>query len=172
MRVARCFYRTHLPAMYELLTRQRARHAPWIVLVALGVGASPVRSYGRVDAGHQARALNATTTAHLHLVRAEGSQLFEEGPVSGALSGSMRAQLDTGAVFTGSFTLRASGGSIKGRGRATPHGSGRYQSFSGSFVVTGGSGRYAHVGGHAGLYGVFDRRSDSVVVQTTGHLAY
>jgi hypothetical protein len=84
----------------------------------------------------------------------------------------MRAELNTGAVFTGSFTTHTHGGSIKGHGSATPHGSGRYQSFSGWFVVTGGSGRYAHVHGRAGLYGVFDRRSDSVVVQTTGKLSF
>ena len=59
-----------------------------------------------------------------------------------------------------------------GGGRATPHGSGRYQSFSGSFQATHGSGRYANVSGHAGLYGVFDRRTDSVVIQTTGTLTY
>jgi hypothetical protein len=122
--------------------------------------------------GRAARSLNVTATAHLHLVRAEGSQLFEEGSVSGALAGSMRARLDTGMVFTGSFATHLKGGSINGHGRATPHGSGRYQSFSGSLVVTGGSGRYTHVSGHAGLYGVFDRRSDSVIVQTTGRLSY
>jgi hypothetical protein len=135
---------------------------------------SPAASYSAAHqaVAHVARSLDATTTAHLHLVKAEGSQLFEAGPVSGALAGSMQAELDTGAVFTGSFTTHTRGGSIKGHGTATPHGSGRYQSFSGTFVVTGGSGRYAHVSGRAGLYGVFDRRSDSAVVQTTGKLSY
>jgi hypothetical protein len=139
---------------------------------------SPVESYGseqparRFDIGHTARSLNATTTGRLHLVRAEGSQLFEEGPVSGAVAGSMRAALNTGAIFSGTFTTRTSVGAIYGRGRATPHGSGRYQSFSGTFVVTGGSGRYARISGHGGLYGVFDRRSDSVVIQTTGKLSF
>jgi len=121
---------------------------------------------------HAARSLDATTTAHLHLVRAEGSNLFEQGPISGALPGSMQAELTTGVVFTGSFTTHTRGGSIKGHGAATPHGAGRYQSFKGTLVVTSGTGRYAHVSGHAGLYGVFDRRSDSVIVQTTGKLSY
>lgn len=128
---------------------------------------------GRQPAAQAARTINGTATAHLHLVKPDGSELFEEGPVSGgSLKGSMQAELDTGTVFTGSFTIHTSGGSIKGQGRATPHGSGRYQSFSGSLVVTGGSGRYAHVNGRGGLYGVFDRRTDSVVVQTTGKLTY
>ncbi len=116
--------------------------------------------------------MSGTANAHLHLVKAEGSQLIEEGPVSGVLVGSTRGELVTGAVFTASFTIHTRAGSISGHGRATPHGSGRYQSFSGSFLATGGSGRYAHINGRAGLYGVFDRRTDSVVIQTTGTLTY
>jgi hypothetical protein len=145
-----------------------------IVVIGSILTMNPVDSYSAEHqaTAHATRTLNARITAHLHLVLAEGSELFEEGPVSGALTGSMRAELRTGAVFTGSFTTHVHGGSIDGHGRATPHGSGRYQSFSGSFVVTGGSGRYVHAKGRAGLYGVFDRRSDSVVVQTTGKLSY
>lgn len=156
--------------------RRRTRWFAALAVLAIGVAAatSPVVSYSAEHGAiaHAARSLSATTTAHLHLVRAEGSQLFEEGPVSGVITGSMHAEFNTDVVFSGSFTTRTRGGSITGRGRATPHGSGRYQSFSGSFVVTGGSGRYAHVNGRGGLYGVFDRRSDSVVVQTTGKLSY
>lgn len=170
--------------MFSLLginpTRSRChRGTRWasvlgVLVIAGTTMTSPVESYsaGHQTVAHAARSLNVTSTAHLHLVRAEGSQLLEEGPVSGAFVGLMRAELNTGAVFTGSFTTHTHEGSINGRGSATPHGSGRYQSFSGSFVVTGGSGRYAHVEGRGGLYGVFDRRSDSVVVQTTGKLSY
>jgi len=106
------------------------------------------------------------------LIKPEGAELYEEGPVTGSLPGSMRAQLDTGSVFSGSFTIHTHGGSITGHGGATPHGSGRYQSFGGSFTVTSGTGRYIHVKGRAGLYGLFDRRTDSVVIQTAGKLSY
>ncbi|MGA9877101.1 MAG: hypothetical protein WBQ21_14980 [Solirubrobacteraceae bacterium] len=135
---------------------------------------SPTESYssGHGATARAARSLDATTTAHLHLVKAEGSELFEEGAVSGALPGSMQAELRTGAIYTGSFTTHTHGGSIRGHGTATPHGAGRYQSFSGTFIVTDGTGRYVHVSGRAGLYGVFDRRSDAVTVQTTGKLSY
>jgi hypothetical protein len=40
------------------------------------------------------------------------------------------------------------------------------------FVTVGGSGRYVRVAGRGGLYGVFDRRTDAVVIQTTGRLSY
>lgn len=112
--------------------------------------------------------LTGTATAHLHLVKAEGSLLFEEGPVSGILQGSAHAKLHIGATFTASFTIHTHAGSIIGSGVAKPHGTGRYQSFSGSFLASTGTGRYAHISGRAGLYGVFDRRTDSVVIQTSG----
>lgn len=159
-------------------SRVHARHAtarhvhPW-TLISLAAGLSTLvmsatALAARRQTAHAATVLQGTATAHLHLVTAEGSELIEEGPVSGTLIGSAHARLHTGAVFTASFTIHTAAGSISGRGKATPHGSGRYQSFAGSFTATGGSGRYAHISGHAGLYGVFDRRTDSVVIQTTG----
>jgi hypothetical protein len=84
----------------------------------------------------------------------------------------MRAHVDVGATFTGSFVTYTRYGTIIGHGSATPHGSGTYESFSGTLVVTGGSGRYAHAHGTAGLYGTFDRDNYAFVVQTTGTLLY
>ncbi|HSZ12702.1 MAG TPA: hypothetical protein VK790_01540 [Solirubrobacteraceae bacterium] len=149
-----------------------------VALAVLLVAGAASQGTARSEAAYSqtraraARSLNGSATAHLHLVRPEGSMLIEEGPATGALAGSMHADLHTGAVFTGTFTIHTGGGSIDGHGKAVPHGSGRFQSFSGSLLVTGGSGRYAHVSGHAGMYGVFDRRTDSVVIQTTGTLTY
>jgi hypothetical protein len=159
-------------------TRSRAaKQRAFSLLGALGViavavgGATPVANAGAVWA-HTARTLDGTATARLHLVKPEGSQLIEEGPVSGVLSGSARGDFYTGAQFTGTVTIRTRAGSVSGRGRATPHGSGRYQSFSGSLTLTGGTGRYTHAHGEVALYGTFDRRSDSVIVQTVGSFSY
>lgn len=121
---------------------------------------------------HAAHVLKATDTAHLHYVSASGSVLFDEGKATGTLPGSMRVHLNLGSTFTGTFTIHTSGGSITGHGSATPHGSGRYESFSGTLTVTGGSGRYAHARGHGGLYGTFDRETYALVIQTTGSLTY
>jgi hypothetical protein len=147
-----------------------ARRAELIALLAATAAllSSPVSLAAREGLAHAAAVLQGTATAHLHLVRAEGSELIEEGPISGALVGSAQAELHTGAVFTASFAIHTRAGSISGHGQANPHGSGRYQSFAGSFVATGGTGRYAHISGRSGLYGVFDRRTDSVVIQATG----
>jgi hypothetical protein len=119
-----------------------------------------------------AHTLKITDNAHLRLTKASGSLLHEAGPVVGTLGGSMRADMNIGASFTGEFTIYARGGTIRGHGTAVPHGSGRYESFGGSLVVTGGSGRFAHVHGRGGLFGTFDRRAFSFVIQTTGSLSY
>jgi hypothetical protein len=142
--------------------------AAW--LAAAAIATSPLNANGQASAKF-ARALSGTDTTHLHLVRS-GETLLEEGPTSGALPGRMRAELHIGPTFTGNFTIYTSGGSISGSGVASPHGSGRYQSFAGTLTVTGGSGIYAHVHGRNGLYGVFDRRTYAAVVTTTGTLSY
>lgn len=121
---------------------------------------------------HGARTLNGTDTAHLHLVRQDEALLYEEGSAGGALPGRMRAKLTVGSLFSGVCTIYTRYGSISGHGTAKPRGVGRFQSFSGTFLVTGGSGRYRHVHGRTGLYGTFDRRTFAVVVQTVGRLSY
>jgi hypothetical protein len=142
-------------------------------LVAL-VGMTPAgaRGAGRPGQAHTARVLMATDTAHLHYVSASGSLLLEEGQASGTLPGRMRVHFNVGPTFSGSFTIYTHSGSIRGRGTATPHGVGIYESFAGSLFATGGTGRYAHAHGHAGLYGTFNRNTYALTVQTTGKLAY
>ena len=84
----------------------------------------------------------------------------------------MSAVVYTGKVLTGSFTIHTRGSTIYGTGRATPHGTGRYQSFSGTLTITGGNGRYSHAHGRAGLSGTFDRRTYALLIQTTGRFSY
>jgi hypothetical protein len=145
-----------------------SRHVRVLTAALLTAGAM-------LSIGASARAagvLDGKATARLHLVQVEGSELSEEGPVSGVLTGTARGALHLGAIFIASFTIHTRNGSITGRGTAIPHGTDRYQSFAGSFSATGGSGRYVHISGRAGLYGVLDRRTDSIVIQTTGRLSY
>jgi hypothetical protein len=119
-----------------------------------------------------AHVLTATDTANLHYVSASGSLLFDEGKASGTLPGNMRVHLNLGTTFTSTFTIFASGGSISGRGSAKPHGSGKYESFAGTLVVTSGTGRYARARGRGRLYGTFNRSNYALVVKTTGSLTY
>jgi formylmethanofuran dehydrogenase subunit C len=119
-----------------------------------------------------AHTLKATDTAHLRYVSAAGSLLSEEGSASGTLPGKMRASVNVGATISGNFTISTQGGTIKGHGSATPHGSGTFESFAGSIIVTGGTGRFANAHGHTGLYGTFNRSTYALTVQTTGTLSY
>ena len=119
-----------------------------------------------------AHALETTDTAHLRYVRSSGSLLLDEGTASGTLPGRMRASVNVGATISGTFTVYIHSGTITGHGSAIPHGSGVYESFAGSLVVTGGSGRYERASGRARLYGTFDRDNYALVVQTAGTLHY
>jgi hypothetical protein len=118
------------------------------------------------------RSVRATDAGRLHYVSAAGSLLYEEGTATGTLPGKMRVHLNVGSTFTGSFTIYTSAGQIRGHGSAVPHGMGRYESFSGTLTVTGGTGRYRYAKGRAGLYGTFDRNTYALFVQTTGTLTY
>jgi hypothetical protein len=140
----------------------------------LGPAAQPAgaTNANNVAATIASHVLNATDTAHLHYVNGSGAELFEEGSASGSLPGKMQLHGEVGPTLSASFTVFLHGGTISGRGTAKAHGAGRYESFSGSLTVTGGTGRYAHAHGRAGLYGVFDRRSYALTVQTTGRLLY
>jgi hypothetical protein len=123
-----------------------------------------------------ARTLNIADTAYLrcNFAKTEGSIVFEEGKAYGQLPGTMVARLNIEGGFSGSFVLTPkTGGIIRGHGSAKPSLPPRqYESFRGSLTVTGGSGRYAHAHGQAGLYGVYDRNTCKVTVQTTGRLSY
>jgi hypothetical protein len=119
-----------------------------------------------------ARVLHASDQAHLRYISASGSTLYETGKASGTLPGSMHVHMRIAATFSGSFVIYAQGGTIDGHGNATPHGSGVYESFAGTLIVTGGSGRYSHAQGRAGLYGTFNRDTYALVVKTTGDLHY
>jgi hypothetical protein len=119
-----------------------------------------------------AHTVSGADSAHLHLLHQDESLLFEEGKASGVLPGRMRAQLTVAQQFSGTCTIYTNGGSITGHGVATPHGSGRFQSFKGTLTITGGTGRFRGAHGHTGLYGTFDRRTFSLVIQTTGNFSY
>jgi hypothetical protein len=151
------------------------RITTWTAAIALIlIGLQPADALAGAPArGHAARSLNGNAEAHLRLVRSSGSTLIEEGAASGrGLAGRLHATLRVGATFTGSFTFDTRYGSITGSGTAHPHGSGRYESFAGSDVITGGSGRYVHAHGHGAIYGVFDRRTYDVTIQTRGTVYY
>jgi hypothetical protein len=136
---------------------------------------SPTRP-AAVDAlgptGHDARALSVDDTGHLHLLKAFGSVLLEEGATGGTLPGLAKVRLVVGSTVIASFTIQTKYGTIYGSGSAALHSSGRYASFGGSLSVSHGTGSYARAHGSGKLYGVIDRRTSALTVQTIGTLSY
>jgi hypothetical protein len=119
-----------------------------------------------------ARSQRLSIDARLHYVNARGSYLIEEGRASGPLAGLVKAKIKITANIEGSFTFYPRGGSISGSGSGQLRESGIYASFGGSVRVLGGTGRYAHAHGSGGLYGVYNRKTLGVEIQTTGTLSY
>ncbi len=122
--------------------------------------------------GHTARSLSVDDTGHLHLLKAFGSVLLEEGAAGGTLPGLAKVRLLVGSTVISSFSIQTKYGTIYGRGSAALHSSGRYASFGGSLSVSHGTGSYTHAHGAGKLYGVIDRRTSALTVQTIGTLSY
>src|SRR5581483_5810265 len=130
--------------------------------------ATPSRPRGRA-----ARTVNVADEAHLHITHSSGETLEEEGRAAGALPGTVRVRFRIGATISGTFTIYPQGGgSISGHGTGRLHSSGTYASFGGTTSVDHGTGRYAHIHGHGGFYGLVNRRNDALLIQTTGRLSY
>lgn len=164
-------------AVARRATRAIARPAALVaaglfLALATSAASSVASSDSNAPQAHMAGVARVTDAAKLRYIRHVGSQLLEEGAAQGTLPGSMRAHCNLGSTFTATFTIYTHDGTIDGRGTATPHGSGLYESFAGTLIVTGGTGRYTHAHGRAGLYGTFDRRTYALLVQTTGSLSY
>jgi hypothetical protein len=140
---------------------------------AVPAGRSASRTPAAPPAARQARVLSIDDTGKLHLLKASGAILQEEGPGTGTLAANIKVRLVVHATITATFTIEArGGGSIAGRAAATLHSSRRYSSFGGSLSVEHGTGRYAHAHGSWTLYGVIDRRTHALTVQTVGQLHY
>jgi hypothetical protein len=146
---------------------------------AIALGATPTLAAtprparaARQPQAHSARSIKVDDTGHLSLLKAFGSVLVERGYAKGTLPGQANVRMTVASSVTASFSIRAAGGTIYGHGSASLHSGGRYASFGGSLSVSSGSGRYAHAHGSGKLYGVIDRRTHAVTVQTVGTLSY
>jgi hypothetical protein len=144
------------------------------VLTVLGVaGTAWAGSPPAMPRAREARSLTVNDEGKLGKVSESGANLFEAGTVTGTLPGRVQVRFNIGAVIKVAFTLYPrSGGTLTGHGSGTLHSSGRYASFSGTMVVTQGTGRYRHAHGTGGFYGTVNRKTFELVVQTRGTLRY
>ncbi len=128
----------------------------------------PVARVGRV--------VSVSEKVELHLVRAVGESLVEEGKATGTLPGTAKITLNIDAArgtATARFSFYLHGGTLSGRSSGTAHGGhGGWESFSGKVRLEHGSGRYAHASGSGTIYGALYRRTDRLIVQESGRLRY
>ena len=144
-----------------------------VLVLAAGLLAIATSGAPAATAARAAHVLSINDTGHLHLLKASGSVFLEEGSVSGTLPGTVRVRLVVGGSVTASFTIQArGGGSLTGNGSAVLHSTKRYSSFGGSLAVDHGTGSYTHVNGSGKLFGVIDRLTHALTVQTIGQLHY
>ena len=164
-------------------TSNNHRLVCWLAVAVLGgvVGVALVGSdaRGERDRGaYAARVLSVADTAHLHYAGESGLMLVDEGRATGALPGSVRVLFSVGATVKASFTIYTRYGSIAGSGSGELHESHTSNhanvdvSFGGTMRVSRGTGRYAHVHGKGGFYGVINRHDYAAIIQTTGTLSY
>ncbi len=160
----------------DLLALRARRIVVATAIVALGATAPRITTQALASPSPKAtmaHTVNVKDEGHLHLAGTNGSLLVEEGAVSGSIPGTVKVRFNVGATVTGSFTIYArGGGSISGRGSGKLSSTGASSSFGGTLTVTGGTGRYRHAHGNGGLYGTINRRTDAMIVQTTGSLHY
>jgi hypothetical protein len=121
-----------------------------------------------------AHTLNVKDEGHLRSIgNSRGSELLEEGRVSGTIPGRVMVSFNIGATIMAKFTIYANGGgSISGHGEGALHSTGLYSTFGGSLMVTRGAGRYKHAHGTGGLYGAINRKTYAMTVQAIGKLYY
>jgi hypothetical protein len=142
------------------------RKAPLVVLLALALA---------LPASALAHSLHVRDEGKLRYVKASGSSVIDEGPAHGNLPGSARVRFtyNGNPTVSASFVIWGRGWSVSG------HGSGKLSnpnspapSFRGKLTITGGSGTYSHASGAGELFGVFNRRTYGLTVQTIGSLRY
>jgi hypothetical protein len=126
-----------------------------------------------LPAAAAAHTLHVRDEGKLRFVKASGSAVIDEGAVHGNLPGSGRVRFtyNGNPTVSASFVIWGRGWSVSGRasGRLSNPNS-PAPSFRGKLTITGGSGTYKHASGDGELFGVFNRRSYGLTVQTIGTL--
>ena len=94
---------------------------------------------GATARARAARTISGADSAHLHLLP-PGRIAAVRGRQGDRRAARPHARATHVAQqYSGTCTIYTNGGSVTGHGVATPHGTGRFQSFKGTLTITGGS---------------------------------
>jgi hypothetical protein len=148
-----------------------------IVLALTGIMASQSVAHNYVEGARatSAHVLYMKDEGHLRLNQSKsaGQLLVEEGTLTGQFTANVTARFSITSNATVNIAVYPKGGgSISAQGSETVHFSNAYATFSGLATVTHGTGRYAHAYGKSRFYGVLNRKTNAVTLQTVGKLYY
>jgi hypothetical protein len=92
--------------------------------------------------------LDIVENATLTLVKREGISYWQEGAVTGTLSGTIAVKITIGGPgVISTFTVTVPDGTIRGRGSARIRPAGSVVHYLGTASITGGTGKYADASG-------------------------
>ncbi|MGA7704598.1 MAG: hypothetical protein WB998_06840 [Solirubrobacteraceae bacterium] len=163
-------------------SRSRARARLRISSAALALGAVATATvFGTGAAGaasphaRAARSVDLNDSASLHLQNKHGIELKEGGTAKGNLSGPIYLQLKVTSTrsVSAEVQLYPKGGSITGSTKANYETAGGVARFSGTLVVSKGSGTYSKAKASALKFsGTIQRSNDATTVRVSGPMSY
>jgi hypothetical protein len=121
-----------------------------------------------------ARAISLNESGQLHLTSKHGFTLYEQGPASGTVSGTIyvRLQIVSTSRVTAEVSISPRGGSISGDATASYRRGGTTASFAGSLSISRGSGSYADARGSGlSFSGTIQRSNDAIAVRVSGKVS-
>jgi len=170
----------HTRPMMRRASPGRAIVSLALLALAVVIPATAANGAATPSSAHGTARLSRSLAVHdettMHLVRAVGEALYEEGTATGTLPGTAKVQLHINAAkgsASATFTFFLRGGTLSGHssGKASGGHNG-WESFSGRMTLNRGTGKYAHASGSGNMYGAIYRRTDKLVVQDIGTLHY
>jgi hypothetical protein len=161
------------------LRRRTASLTPWrlpvaatVLLACLAAVPAAAQSPARAQL---ARTLSVKDEARMRLIRSSGSTLFDEGPATGTIPGKVKVRFiyNGNPTVSARITIYGRSGTLEAACNARlSNPTSPAPSFKGTLTLAHASGRYAGAHGSGHVYGVFNRRSYAITVQTEGTMRY
>lgn len=110
-----------------------------------------------------------------HRVGPGGTEITEKGTATGTYPGPAATRLVfSGNKMTGNFSLRTSGGTVRGRINAHVVGSAARPlvQYAGTAAITGGTGRFRTASGTLEMTGTMRRINNALTTKTTGAISF
>jgi hypothetical protein len=146
-----------------------------VSLCALASAAGPaaLASGATEPMGHQAKVIDLVESAHLAFVSEDGAALIEHGQAAGTYNAPVSATfIIHPKSVTATVTVYPHGGSITGVAHADYIVQNSVGYFGGTFVITRGTGSFAHASGKAlGISGTINRYNFATTVKAHGEVS-